>query len=68
MILPIFPDDVVELNGYLAVKKESGQVTYEAGLYHAESDVQSFQMITAQFCCNGLVKQADVARAFGIRP
>ncbi len=70
MILPIFPEDVVELNGYLAVKKESGQVTYFNGMMpvftHAESDVQSFQMITAQFCCNGLVKQADVARAFGV--
>lgn len=70
MMLPIFPDDVVYLNENLAVRKENGQVTYFNGMMpvftHAEDDVQSFQMITSQFCCSGAVKQMDVVRAFGL--
>jgi transposase-like protein len=70
MMLPIFPDGVVELSPDLAVRKEAGQVVYfNAAMpvfMHAEDDVQSFQMITSQFCCNGVVKQADIARAFGV--
>ena len=70
MMLPIFPDDVVYLNPYLAVQKGNGQITYFNGVMpvfsHAEEDIDSFQMITSQFCCSGIVKQADVARAFGV--
>jgi hypothetical protein len=70
MMLPIFPDDVVYLNSHLAVRREDGQVTYFNGMMpvftHDESDIQSFQMITAQFCVSGIVKQADVVRAFGV--
>ncbi|MCI0553717.1 MAG: hypothetical protein L0287_22445 [Anaerolineae bacterium] len=70
MMLPIFPDDVVYLNSNLAVRKESGQITYFNGMMpvftHAEDDIESFQMITSQFCCSGIVKQVDVVRAFGV--
>ena len=70
MMLPIFPDDAVDLSPNLAVRKENGQVTYFNGVMpvftHAEDDIQSFQMITSQFCCSGVLKQADVARAFGV--
>jgi predicted transcriptional regulator len=70
MMLPIFPDDVVYLNSSLAVRKVDGQVTYFNGMMpvfkHEENDIQSFQMITSQFCCSGIVKQADIARAFGV--
>jgi transposase len=33
---------------------------------HEESDLDSFRMITAQFCVNGNAKQADISRAFGV--
>jgi hypothetical protein len=70
MMLPIFPNDVVHLNANLAVRKENGTITYFNGMMpvftHDEDDIESFQMITSQFCCNGLVKQADLARAFGV--
>jgi hypothetical protein len=70
MKLPFFPDDVVELSPDLAVRKHDGQITYFNGsmpvFTHEENDIQSFQMITSQFCCSGVVKQADIARAFGV--
>jgi transposase len=47
-----------------------GQVTYFNGhmpvFIHAEDDIRTFRMITAQFCINGNVKQAEISRAFGI--
>lgn len=70
MMLPIFPDDVVDLNATLAVRKNKGQITYFNGMMpvftHDEEDIQSFQMITSQFCCSGVVKQVDIVRAFGV--
>jgi transposase-like protein len=70
MFLPIYPDGVVDLGQDLAVKRENGQVVYFNGMMpvfmHDENDLQSFQMITSQFCCSGVVKQADIARAFGV--
>jgi len=70
MLLPIFPDGVVYLTAELAVKKDGGQVTYFNGMLpvftHEAKDVRTFHMITSQFCCNGVVKQADVVRAFGV--
>jgi hypothetical protein len=68
--LPIFPDGVVHLSPELAVAKRDGQVTYFNGsmpvFTHDENDVRTFQMITSQFCVNGIVKLADVARVFGV--
>jgi hypothetical protein len=70
MMLPIFGDDVIYLSAELAVKKQDGRVVYFNGtmpvFMHDENDIQSFQMITSQFCCNGVVKQADIVRAFGV--
>jgi hypothetical protein len=70
MMLPIFPDDVIYLSPDLAVKKQDGRIVYFNGMMpvftHDENDIQSFQMITSQFCCNGIVKQADIVRAFGV--
>ena len=70
MMLPIFPDGVVDLTPDLAVQKEAGQIVYFNGMMpvfmHDEDDIQSFQMITSQFCISGIVKQADIVRAFGV--
>jgi len=68
--LPIFPVGSTEVTHDLAIEKREGQVTYFYGTLpvfsHAESDIASFKMITAQFYLNGYVKQMDIVRAFGV--
>jgi hypothetical protein len=68
--LPIFPVGSTEVTHDLAFEKRDGQVTYFYGTLpvfsHAESDIASFRMITAQFYLNGYVKQMDIVRAFGV--
>jgi len=70
--LPIFPVGSTEVTRDLAIEKRDGQVTYFYGTLpvfsHAESDIASFKMITAQFYLNGYVKQMDIVRAFGVSP
>ncbi|MEN8691967.1 MAG: helix-turn-helix domain-containing protein [Desulfobacterales bacterium] len=70
MQLPLFPDGVEHITSELAFEKRDGQVTYFNGnmpvFIHAENDVPTFRMITAQFCINGNAKQADISRAFGV--
>lgn len=70
MQLPLFPDGVEHITSELAFEKRDGQVTYFNGnmpvFIHAENDIATFRMITAQFCINGNAKQADIARAFGV--
>lgn len=68
--LPIFPEGIVHLSSELAVKQENGQVVYFNGMLpvftHAAEDIKTFRMITSQFCVNGIVKEVDISRAFGI--
>lgn len=68
--LPIFPVGSTEVTHDLAFEKRDDQVTYFYGTLpvfsHAESDIASFRMITAQFYLNGYVKQMDIVRAFGV--
>jgi transposase len=68
--LPFFPEGVTHITALLAFRKEDGRVTYFNGsmpvFVHEEADLDSFRMITAQFCVNGNAKQADISRAFGV--
>jgi hypothetical protein len=68
--LPIFPNGVTHITNQLAFKKEGGQVTYFNGTMpvfsHAETDTDTFRMITSQFYVNGHAKQSDIVRAFGV--
>ena len=70
LLLPMFPDGVTPITPQLAVGKEDGRVTYFHGVMpvfsHDEDDIRTFRMITAQFCCNGNAKQADIIKAFGV--
>ena len=72
MHLPFFPDGVEHITSELAVEKKDGRVTYFNGhmpvFIHAEDDIATFRMITAQFCINGNAKQAEISRAFGVTP
>ena len=67
---PFFPEGVTHITALLAFSKQDGRVTYfNASMpvfVHAEDDVESFRMITAQFCVNGNARQADIVRAFGV--
>jgi transposase len=68
--LPMFPEGVTHITNQLAVMKKDGQVTYFNGhmpvFSHDETDIQTFRMITSQFCVSGHVKQSDIIRAFGV--
>ncbi len=70
--LPMFPEGSILVTRDLAVEKRDGRITYFYGTLpvftHDENDDASFQMITAQFYCNGYVKQMDIVRAFGVTP
>lgn len=67
---PFFPVGVTHITSMLAFSCEEGQVTYFTGnmpvFFHPESDRDTFNMITAQFCVSGHAKQMDIVRAFGV--
>jgi hypothetical protein len=67
---PFFPEGVTHINALLAFENRAGTVTYfNAGMpvfTHGAKDVESFKMITAQFCVNGNTKQVEIARSFGV--
>ena len=68
--LPFFPEGVTHITATLAFRKEGGQIVYFNGhmpvFIHAEEDIRSFRMITAQFCVNGTTKQSQISQAFGV--
>jgi transposase len=68
--LPIFPDGLTSITEDLAFQRGDGKVVYFHGLLpvfqHAEKDLKSFRMFTSQLIVAGTVRQADIARAFGV--
>ncbi len=70
--LPMFPFGVTPITALLAFVKEEGNITYFNGslpvFSHKEEDIESFRMITAQFCVNGHSQQMEIVRAFGVTP
>lgn len=68
--MPFFPQGVTHINDMLAFSRQDGRIAYVTGnlqLYtHDENDSVAFRMITAQFCANGVARQADIVRAFGV--
>jgi hypothetical protein len=68
--LPIFSFGVTPITSLLAFIKEDKNITYFNGslpvFSHLENDIDSFRMITAQFCVNGHTQQMDIVRAFGV--
>ena len=71
-LLPIFTDEITLINAELGYQRRDGVIYYfHAGLpvfHHAEADRQSFRLIISQFYLNGLCKQVDLVRAFGVTP
>ena len=70
MQFPFFPEGVTHITPLLAFSKQDGRVTYFNGampvFHHDADDIDSFRMITAQFCVTGSTRQVDIIRAFGI--
>jgi len=70
LLLPIFPDAVTPIKGLLSVGKQDGQIVYFHGILpvfsHAQEDLATFRMITAQLIAQGHLRVVDVSRAFGV--
>ena len=68
--IPIFPPGITQISNDLAFQNEKGTVTYfnfcMPLFTHNENEIDTFRMITSQFCVNGNVKQAEISRAFGV--
>jgi hypothetical protein len=69
--LPFFPDGVTPITPLLAFSKENGRITYFNGslavFAHDEQDIDSFRMITAQFCVNGNTQKRRSRAPLGCR-
>ena len=69
-LLPLIADGATRISDVISVVRENGQWTYFCGVQpvfrHAEDDRPSFRMFTAQLICQGVCRQVDVVRAFGV--
>jgi hypothetical protein len=69
-LLPLIADGATRINDVISVVRENGQWTYFCGVQpvfqHAENDRRSFRMFTAQLICQGVCRQVDIVRAFGV--
>jgi hypothetical protein len=63
-------DGATRISDVISVVREKGQWTYFCGVQpvfqHAENDCRSFRMFTAQLVCQGVCRQVDLVRAFGV--
>jgi hypothetical protein len=59
-LLPIIPPSSTPINNLISVVREHKQWIYFCGIQpvfqHADDDLQSFRMFTAQLCCQGACK------------
>jgi transposase-like protein len=69
-LLPLVPDGATPINDLVSVVQDSGRWSYSVGVYpifaHPVDDRSSFRMLTAQLVCNGLCKQTEIVKAFGV--
>ncbi len=70
--LPIFQKGVTLITPDLGYLQKDGQVVYLHGMLpvftHDVADIASFKMIVSQLYVNGVAKQAQIVKAFGINP
>ena len=68
--LPFFPKEITNITPSLSFRLEDEKVVYfNNGMpifMHDKDDIDSFRMITAQFCETGNAKQCEIAKAFGV--
>lgn len=72
MQLPVFYEGVNPITNDVGYEKREDTVVYYCGTMpvfsHAVGDLDSFRMIVSQLYVNGTVRQANLTRAFNIRP
>jgi hypothetical protein len=70
--LPVFVEGTHLITPNLGYQREGDEVVYLHGMMpvflHKVDDTASFKMIVSQFYINGNAKQAQLVRAFGIKP
>jgi prepilin-type processing-associated H-X9-DG protein len=68
--LPLIPSGSTEINDVVSVVRADGQWTYFCGIhpvfFHAQDDRKAFRMFTAQLVCQGMSKQAEIVKTFGV--
>ena len=69
-LLPMIPAGATRINQLVSVVREDGKWTYFCGVQpvfsHAETDRQSFRLITAQLVSQGTCKQVEIISTFGV--
>ena len=69
-LLPLVPEGATRISDILSVVRREGRFVYFCGVQpvfeHAEEDLKSFRMFTAQLCVQGACQQADIIRVFGV--
>jgi hypothetical protein len=63
-------DSATRIGDVISVVRENGQWRYFCGVQpvfqHAENDRRTLRMFTAQLICQGVCRQVDIMRAFGV--
>jgi len=69
-LLPLVSDDATRISDLISVVQQDGQWFYFCGtqpvFQHAEGDLRTFRMFTAQLCVQSACKQAEIIKAFGV--
>ena len=69
-LLPLVSEDATRISDLMSVVKQDGQCCWfcstQPVFQHAEGDLKSFRMFTAQLCVQGACKQAEIIKAFGV--
>ncbi len=69
-LLPIVPDGATSINAEFSVVVRDGMWAYHVGALpvftHAAGDRAGFRMFTSQAVVQGLCRQVDIVRAFGV--
>ena len=72
MQLPIFSDGVTPMTNDVGYERKENTVVYYCGpmpvFSHSVEDLDSFRMMVSQIYVNGTVCQANLTRAFQIKP
>ena len=69
-LLPLIPDGSTQINDRISVVCDQEEWTYYCGVepvfHHPADDRRTFRMYTAQLVCQGLCRQVDIVRKFGV--
>jgi len=70
LILPFFPQETILINAHVGVYEREGLVQYLINglpvFSHAKDDRDAFRYITSNFIHQGLCRNVDIERAFGV--